>query len=94
MPEREILTAEGPVAYTLTWKRVKNLNLRIRRDGSVAVSAPARVPLSRIDAFVLSKAPMIRTARARIMEQARLAPGPRQYRSGEQYPYLGGFLTL
>lgn len=94
MPEREILTAEGPVAYTLTRKRVKNLNLRIRRDGSVAVSAPARVPLSRIDAFVLSKAPMIRTAQARIMEQARLAPGPRQYRSGERYPYLGGFLTL
>ena len=94
MPEREILTGDGPIFYTLTRKRVKNLNLRIRRDGSVAVSAPARVPLSRIDAFVLSKAPMIRAAQTRIQEQTRLSPGPRQYRSGEQYPYLGGFLTL
>ena len=30
------------VTYTLTRKRVKNLNLRVRPDGSVAVSAAQR----------------------------------------------------
>ena len=95
MPEtRRVLYGETPISYVLTRKRVRNLNLRIRRDGSVAVSAPALVSLAQIDTFVLSKAPMILAAQARISVQADQAPGPRTYRSGEQYPYLGGLLTL
>ena len=35
---------------------VRNLNLRVRADGSVAVSAPARVPLAAVDAFVAAHA--------------------------------------
>ena len=37
----------GGVTFTLTRRRVKNLNLRVRLDGSVAVSAPMRTPLGR-----------------------------------------------
>lgn len=92
--QRNIPYEGGQLLYTLTRKRVKNLNLRIRRDGSVAVSAPAQVSAARIDAFVLSKAPMILAAQARIQELASPDSEPRQYHSGERYPYLGGFLTL
>lgn len=92
--QRSVPYAGRRILYTLTRKRVKNLNLRIRRDGSVAVSAPAQVSASRIDAFVLSKAPMILAAQEKIQEQTPPDPEPRQYRPGEQYPYLGGFLTL
>lgn len=31
------------IAYTLTRRRVRNINLRVRADGSVAASAPARL---------------------------------------------------
>lgn len=92
--QRHVPYGHASIFYTLTRKRVKNLNLRIRRDGSVAVSAPAQVSLPRIDAFVLSKAPRILETQARLSAQAKAAPGPRTYSPGERYPYLGGFLTL
>lgn len=66
---RQAQGPEGPVFYELTWKAVKNLNLRVRPDGSVAVSAPTGTSLARIDAFVAARAGWILQARRRI--QAR-----------------------
>ena len=43
---------EGPIFYELTRKAVKNLNLRVREDGSVSVSAPPRASLAQIQRFV------------------------------------------
>ena len=51
-PQRRIA---GGVEYELTRRRVRNLNIRVRTDGSVAVSAPRRVPLSSVDAFVAAR---------------------------------------
>lgn len=45
--------------YELTIKKVKNINLRIKSDGSISVSANKRVPQKVIDDFVLSKADFI-----------------------------------
>ncbi len=42
--------------YSLERKQVKNLNLRVRKDGSVWVSAEPGVPCEEIDAFVADKA--------------------------------------
>lgn len=56
----------GGIAYQLTYRKVKNINLRIRTDGSVAVSAAPRVPLARIDAFVESRASWIFAAQAKL----------------------------
>lgn len=56
-PEKRLLqTPGGAVDYTLTRKRVRNLNLRVRRDGSVAVSAPTRMPVMEIERFLATKA--------------------------------------
>lgn len=60
----------GGVCYELTRKRVRNINLRVRADGTVAVSAPARTPLARVDEFVAGRAGWIADARQR---QARRA---------------------
>ena len=40
------------LTYELTRKAVKNINLRIRSDGSVHVSAAPRVPLAQIETFL------------------------------------------
>lgn len=48
--------AAGGIAYTLTRRRVRNINLRVRADGSVAASASARVPAAYVDAFVAARA--------------------------------------
>ena len=48
-------------------KRVKNINLRVRADGSVAVSAPLGAPLAQVDAFVAGRARWIEAARVRAL---------------------------
>ena len=59
----------GDIDYTLTQKPVKNINLRVRRDGTVCVSAHRRVPLTDVDAFVREKAAWIEAARRRAAER-------------------------
>lgn len=50
----------------LTRKRVRNVNLRVRHDGTVHVSAPAREPIEHIESFVRSKRPWIEAVRSRM----------------------------
>ena len=56
MPMRQVKTEAGTLTYELCRKRVKNLNLRVRADGSIAVSAPAGVTVAAVDEFVRRKA--------------------------------------
>ena len=70
----------GGITYTLTRRRVRNINLRVRADGSVAASASPRVPAAYVDAFVTARADWVRTAQARAAarrerEAAATCPG-------------------
>ena len=78
MQQPAIRTAGG-VEYQLTRKPVKNLNLRVRADGTVAVSAPRWVSAGQADAFVAARAAWVRAAQSRMRARAqdRLAtPAP------------------
>lgn len=89
------VTAEGrELPYNLERKQVKNLNLRVRKDGSVWVSADPGVPCGEIDAFVVSKAPYIQKALDHFHEMAQYRPQPKQYVSGEAFNILGRGLRL
>lgn len=92
--ERTILYAGAPLRYLLEQKPVKNLNLRIRRDGSVFVSAHPAISVERIDAFVAGKGGYIRSAQKRFQEMAQYAPKPKQYVSGETFYLLGRGVRL
>lgn len=59
--------AAGGVRYEFKRKRVKNINLRVRADGSVAVSAPLGAPRAQVDAFVAGRARWIEAARVRAL---------------------------
>ena len=59
--------AAGGVRYEFKRKWVKNINLRVRADGSVAVSAPLGAPLAQVDAFVAGRARWIEAARVRAL---------------------------
>ena len=50
------------IQYELTYKKVKNINLRIKPDGTVFVSASKRVAQNIIDDFMISKADFILNA--------------------------------
>ncbi len=54
------------IDYILERKPVKRINLRVRKDGSVYVSAPPRVPKSELDQFVEAHRTWIAHAQAKI----------------------------
>ena len=57
------------VRYELTRKPVKNINLRVKEDGSLRISANPRVSIKRIEEFILSEQEFIRRAQQRINER-------------------------
>ena len=68
--ERTVCAGGKKIKYILERKQVKNINLRVRPDGIVKVSASPRVDESQIDDFVLSKAEFILKALERFKVMA------------------------
>ena len=55
-PEQRVVHCEdGDISYLLTRKPVKNVNLRIKPEGEVLVSANNSVPLDFIDVMLSRK---------------------------------------
>lgn len=93
--QRQVVCEGGVISYVLTRKSVKNINLRIKPDGRVLVSANNRVPASFIDAFVVQKQAFILSALVRVEEKRnQMQDMPRQYVSGECFRLLGKSFCL
>ena len=80
--------------YTLTRKSVKNLNMRIKPDGIILVSANSLVPVKYIDEFVLSHEDAIMKALNKYEKIRQNTSQPLQYISGEKIYFLGEALHL
>lgn len=63
-----------PIPYELTRKSVKNLNARVRRDGSLLVSVPPCCSDREIEEFLLSHMPRLVRAMDAAASQQALAP--------------------
>ena len=59
------------IKYELTRKRVKNVNMRIKADGTVQVSANTRVSVKRIEEILTERADYILNAAKRLQERER-----------------------
>lgn len=68
---RKILLGDRAIEYDLQIKKVKNINIRIKRDLSVHVSASSRVPLSKIERILSDKSDFILSAIAKYEELAK-----------------------
>ena len=77
------------VEYELQRKNVKNINLRIKADRTIFVSANTRVSEQIIEEFFESKKEYILNALARYEELAKYAPKPKQYVDGETFRIFG-----
>ena len=87
--ERTICIDGKTIPYTLERKRVKNINLRVRRDGSVFVSASPLVPLRVIERFLLSRGAFLLRAAEKSAQAAE-----QSWTEGRRLYYLGRPLTL
>lgn len=67
---------DGPITYILTKKRIKNWNLRVRGEDTVALSAPMGVSLQSCDQFIRAHSGWIRRALARRREEAGVSLFP------------------
>lgn len=82
------------ISYIFEHKNVKNINLRVKPDGEVRVSAPVRVSGEMVDKFVSEKGEFILNAREKFAKRAENAPKAHEYRSGERFYILGRELEL
>lgn len=91
---RKVKCGIGTIEYTLTRKPVKNINLRIKPDGKIFVSANKHVTVKYIDEFVSSKQSFISRALEKYREINASKEKPRLYVSGEIFYILGKELKL
>lgn len=92
---RQVQCDQRVLKYTLTRKSVKNINIRIKPDGNVLVSAGRRVPVTYIDNLIREKQDFIFRALKKYEERQKLKPDyPIKYEDGESLKILGKILTL
>lgn len=77
------------LTYLLERKPVKNINLRIKSDGSVCVSANNRVPVWRIEDFIIEKQDYIERAIREYSKKNTQELASKQYVDGETFGFLG-----
>ena len=77
------------ISYNYEQKNVKNINLRIKADQSIYVSANFSVTDDIIEEFFKSKSDYILKALDHYANIAKYAPKPKQYIDGESFRILG-----
>lgn len=82
------------ISYTLERKSVKNINLRIRADQCVYVSAPKDVAAKMVDAFVVEKSAYILRALKKFKDKNRETVSENNFVNGETVKFLGRNLRL
>ncbi len=83
--KKTIKSEKYELEYELEYKKVKNVNLRVKKDGSVHVSAPKHVPLSFIKAFIISKIEFIEKARSSVKALSNMPENEHFFYLGKPY---------
>lgn len=92
------LTCGGrEIKWLLTRKKVKNVNMRIKPDGIVYISASGRVPIGYIEDFIRQKSGLIFASLERFAVRAaapELPEADKEYRDGDTVCCFGDYYTL
>jgi len=94
MEKHTIIYNNSPIEFTLIRKNVKNINLRIKSDMTVLVSASNSVPLEYLLDFVKKKAPWILNNLDRYSKIQKKITESKEYVSGEEFRLFGRQLRL
>ncbi|MEG1835175.1 MAG: SprT family zinc-dependent metalloprotease [Oscillospiraceae bacterium] len=92
--KRSIIFENTTINYELTYKNVKNINLRIHSNSSIFVSANKSFSPEYIDLFVFSHGKMILNSLLKFKKIASCTKKELEYKNGEQLELLGKSLTL
>lgn len=92
--DRTIIYNDKQIKYTLEIKKVKNVNLRIKDDGKIFVSANENVPFTFIDDFILKQGKFILNTLNKFNQLNIYKNNDKQYISGETFYILGKNIRL
>ena len=87
--KQKILLGNTIIEYDLERKKVKNINLRIRSDGSIHLSASKSVPIERIESFMKEKSTLILSGLEKIKARRPLPTKEITYETGDVF-MIGG----
>ena len=82
------------IQYDLTYKNIKNINLKIKFDGRVIVSAPVQCNLNEIENFIISKGDYVLNSLEKFRKIRESLPKEKKYVNGEMFKFLGSDLEL
>ena len=91
---KRIKLLDREIEYDLQRKRVKNINLRIKPDRTITVSANPRVPENRIEKFILEKQEFILRALEKYSKMQQPLQKPKQYIDEETVKVFGQDFSL
>lgn len=82
------------LSYELERKAVGNINLRVRPDGSIYVSAPSQTPQESIESFLIAREKWILRALERVTDRTDAYPDLPVLAQRDSVPYLGSSLRV
>ena len=82
------------ISYEWIRKKVKNINLRVRGDGTITVSSPHTISQKQIDAFLIEKASFLLHALERVEKHLQSLPPPPTFAEGDRIFLFGNPMTL
>jgi hypothetical protein len=89
MEKHQIVYANKIIEFVVHRKKVKNVNLNVKPDMTIEVTAHERVPIEFISDFVKSKGSWILKNVGNFKEVQPARQSEREYVSGETFKYLG-----
>ena len=91
---RPILLGGRSLSYECVRKKIKNINIRIRPDGSISVSAPSSVPFYRIEEILRARTDFILRAVDHSLAREREKRASYACDEGAVVPLLGREYTI
>lgn len=91
---RKITLGNREISIEFERKRVRNINVRVRRDGSLYCSLPYYASVKEAEAFIVSKQDYLLKAIDNVTGEEKAKSLSRQYIDGETFLVLGKQMTL
>jgi predicted metal-dependent hydrolase len=89
MSFRKLILGNREIGIEFERKRVRNINVRVRRDGTLYCSLPYYASVSEAEAFIISKQDYLLKSLDSVMSDEKTKSLSRQYVDGEVFSVLG-----
>lgn len=91
---RNINLGNREITIEFERKRIKNINVRVHRDGTLYCSLPYYVSIKEAEAFIISKQDFLLKAIDNVTDEEKNRSLSRQYIDGETFMVLGKSMAL